>query len=240
MKSFYAKLEDVPAGDRQHYQPDDTGAYVLKVEDDHPTVVKLKGENSTLKGSNTRLTNENEGLRQGQLPTGHKAVPEADATALDQYKQLGTVQELQGMKTEHGDLKTKTAEHEREKHLGAVAAVMGWEPKALGKVPGLPELEIRDLMENGAVVKGTDGQPKQTVIARLKGVNDVVTEKPFREHFDATPDLKLFEPMLLAGRQPPGVVPFPIQNPTGGGGQVNLASSLINNRYGHNAPQQQQ
>ena len=237
MKSSYLKLEDIPAGDRQHYQPDDAGVYVLKVEDDHPTVVKLKGENTTLKGTNTRLTNENEGLKQNQLPPGHKPVPEATATALEEYQQLGTVKELKDVKAEHVDLKTKTGEHEREKHLASVAEIMGWDAKALGKVQGLPELVVRDVTENGKVVTDAAGQPKKTVIARVKGEGDAVTEKSFREVFDQTADLKLYEPMLLVGKQPPGVATFPAQLPTGGGGQTNLAASLIGNRYGHNVPQ---
>lgn len=237
MKSSYPTLEAIPANDRQHYQQAEDGTFVLKVEDDHPTVVKLKSENSTLKGTTTRLTNENEGLKQNQLPANHKAVPEAEANVLAEYRELGTVKELKDVKAEHGTLKTTVADHEREKHFGEVAAIMGWDSKALAKVQGLPELVIRDLTENGAVVKDTTGQPKKTVIAKVKGEGNAVTEKSFRAVFDSTPDLKLYEPMLLAGKQPPGVIPFPTQNPSGGGGQVNLAAGLINNWYGHNAAQ---
>jgi hypothetical protein len=119
---------------------------------------------------------------------------------------------------------------------------MGWKPGSLKLVPNLPALEIRDLTENGLPVKDDTGATKKTVVAKLEGLDKVVTEKSFREHFDQTPTLKGYEPLLVGSGAESGGTGAGTEIPEfgsgggGGGEKDDLAGSVIKSRYGHNAP----
>lgn len=244
LNTSYDKLEDIPQEKRGAYIPKD-GKFVLDtLEESHPLVVKknqLKTEVSTKQGQLTKATNENTELKSKTIPEGHVVVAVADKQLLDTVKSYGgTPAEIDTKLKEHATLKAKDDERTKQDHLRAVARVMGWKEDALLLVPGLPDLEIRDVTENGQPVKDQSGEVKKQVIAKLKGENNTITEKQLREHFDATPALKIFEPSLLQnGQQQFGGTEFPRLGAGGGNGtKQSAASSVLTSRYGHVADKQ--
>jgi hypothetical protein len=198
LRTSYDKLEDIPENLRGAYVPKD-GKYVLDdLDDQHPVIVHngtLTRERATDRTRITQLTNENSTLKGSSLPAGHRAVPEADAALLDKYKPLGTPDQLGTIITEHGTLKTKDGERQRQEHLRTVAGVLNFNPEAFATLSGLPELEIRDMTENGQAVRDEKGNVRKTVIAKIKN-GEAITEKAFLDYFNETPTLKVFEPAL--------------------------------------------
>ena len=230
----YTKLEDIPVDKRGAYVPKD-GKFVLDtLSDKHPLVVKkneLKTEVSAKQGLLTKATNTATELQAKSIPEGHVAIPVADKQLLDVVKQQpGTAQEIAAKLKTFDDVVARNAARTKKDHDEAVAKVLKWKPEVFAAIQGLPETDVRDKVENGNVVKGTDGQPVKIVIAKIKGADGVVTEKPFLDYFNATPSLKIFEPSLkLVENQQ--FVPFPQQSNTGEPVKSDATGSYLDSQY---------
>ena len=240
LKSSYAKLEDIPAEQRGAYVLKD-GKYVLDdLDAEHPVVIErnsLKTDVSAKQGQITKLTNDKTAAETRAIPDGHVAVPVADKQLLDAVKPFGEANVVKERLQKYPDLEKKEQERARQEHLRGVEKAMGWKEGSLALVPNLPELEVRDLVENGQPVKDDRNETKKTVVAKIPGENNTVTEKSFREVFDQTPALKAYEPLLVAQEQQQGGTELPPMGFGGGGGAEDLAGSIIKSRYGHNVPQ---
>lgn len=217
------------------------GAYVQKgsqwvlddLSADHPVLVHNKtllGEKATVEAQVVNLKTEVEAAKAEAvaakakgLPHAHEAVPKADAELARVVKAAGITkpEEFTAMKDEHGTLKTKVAAQERREHLDAVRKAEGWGESAvevLALIPDLPEIEQRDSDE-----KDDKGVLKKKNIAKIKGADNVVTEKPFGEYFAAKHAALL--PSVQAVKQSDGT-PLPSHG-AGGGAKPNLAASYF-------------
>lgn len=193
MLKLYDKLEDVPEGLREHYKLID-GKYVPEISDDHPVKtnnVKLLNEKtaaetkaSSLETANTGLKADLESAKSHSLPRGHRAVPVAEIEAMEKLKEHGNATEIATKLTEHKTLKAESAQRARQDNLRAVAKELNFNPEAFALLPNLPEFEIRE----------KDG--KKTVIAKVKGEGDVVTEKGGKEFVEASAEIAPFLPAL--------------------------------------------
>lgn len=233
----YTNQADIPDEFKDHYSRREDGKYHADIPNDHPAVkhnAALLSEKTTAISERDEARTQLESAKASGLPRGHEAVLKADADLIRVVKQHGTAEEITAVLTAYPKLKADNEAAAREKHLGAVEKVMNWKPGVLSAIPGVPDLDIRDLTENGQVVKNADGTPKQTVVAKLKDAQNVITEKPFIDYFNATPALKIFEPALRLEEQRTGVT-FPTQTFGQENEDISLAASFIKNRYGHNA-----
>jgi hypothetical protein len=193
MFKIYDKLEDVPEAQREHYKLIG-GKYVPEVADEHPLIVnnrqllneKTAAETkaSGLETKVTGLTADLESARATNLPRGHRAVPVAEVEAMTALKEHGTAPEIVTKLAEHRTLKEESAKRARQDSLRAVAKELDFNPEAFALLPNLPEFEIRE----------KDG--KKTVIAKVKGEGDVVTEKDGREFVEASAEIAPFLPAL--------------------------------------------
>jgi hypothetical protein len=100
--------------------------------------------------------------------------------------------------------------------LDAVRRVEGWGEGAvevLSLIQDLPEVELRDTEE-----KDAQGVPKKKAVAKVKGANNVTTEKPFAEYFAEKHAALL--PSVQAVKKDEGTV-LPPHGPGGGGAANN-------------------
>lgn len=243
LQKEYVKLEDIPADKRGAYVPKDGKLVLDDLSEDHPVIVhkkELERDLTAEKAKATRATNEKTEALARALPDGHVAAPAADAAVLSELKATGVpLAEVKQRVTDFPGLKKRVEEHERAAHLAEVAKVMKWKPEALQAIADkLPELEIRDKTENGQVVKDENDRLVKIVIAKVKGANDAVEDKPFEAYFKETPTLNVFEPSLLAEpKAAEGGTELPEMGHTGGGGSKSLAGALIADRYMDEPPQ---
>jgi hypothetical protein len=194
MLKIYDKLEDVPEALRGEYKLVG-GKYVPDLSDDHPVLVNNKtllneknavdAKVSGLETANANLKADVESAKASGLPRGHVAVTKAEAEAITAFKEHGTPTEITAKLTEHKTLKEESATRARQDNLRAVAKELGYtNVEAFVRLPGLPDFEIRE----------KDG--KKTVIAKVKGEGDVITEKPAQEFIEGSADLAPFLPAL--------------------------------------------
>lgn len=214
LKKVYDKQEDAPEGVRDHYTLKD-GKYHLSVEgiDSLSGLVekrdellgKVTGHAAEIRTKDARiakLEGDLETAKGTSLPTGHVAVRAEDAQLLETYRPLGKPEDLKRMQREHGTLKSESETRTTQDHRRAVARALDWNEEAFLLLPNLPEIEVRDVTENGKTSK--------QVIAKVKAADGAVTEKPFVQHFEATPELKVFESSL---KKQQGGTPWPRQTP---------------------------
>lgn len=221
MLPTYTKLEDVPEALREHYKLIE-GKYVPEISDDHPikvTNAKLLTEKSTaeanLVNAQTDLATAKTDLetaRSSGLPRGHEAVPKAEADFIRAVKAAGvtTIETFTTMKSELDTLKPKVQEQERRDNLKLVADHYKWNPETLYRIPGLPEIEWRDL--NGTKVPH----------AKIKNGEEVSFE-PLDKFVTASADHKVFVPSLALT---PEGTPMPNQ----GAGAGSAGTDLIGER----------
>jgi hypothetical protein len=212
LKLSYDKLEDIPENMRGAYVQKD-GKYVLdELSADHPVLVNnatLKTEKSAAIGRATTLQNQVTELSTKSVPEGHVVIPVADKQLLDEVKPLGDAKFIKERVTGYEPLKQKAEAADREQKLTQVAEILGFNPKAFAALSGLPAadaFEVRDKTENGQPVKNAKGEVEKVVIVRLDE-NGQKVEKNFRDHFDSTPGLKMWEASLAAaavGSEPKG------------------------------------
>lgn len=188
MLKIYDKLDDVPEALREHYKLSD-GKYVPELSDDHPVLAhnkKLLREKSEASAKVEELKADVEAAKTNTVPRGHVAVTKADADLLEKLKAHGSGDELVTKLTEHKTLKEETDKRKRDDHLREVAKHLSYEPEAFVRLQNLPEFEIRD------------GENGKTVIAKIKGENNTITEKPAQEFVESSADISPFLPALKA------------------------------------------
>lgn len=207
MLKIYEKLEDVPEALREHYKLIE-GKYVPEVSDDHPVKVnnvKLLNEKTQaetkaagFETANTSLKADLESAKAHSLPRGHRAIPVADVEAMEKLKEHGTATEIVTKLTEHKTLKEQSTQRAREDNLRSVAKELGYDNvEAFVRLPGLPDFEIRT---------GADG--KKSVIAKVKGEGETITEKPAQEFIESSTEIA---PFLSALKTSGGGTRFPDQ-----------------------------
>lgn len=194
MLKIYNTLEEVPEGLREHYKKSD-GRYVPDLSDDHPVLV----HNKTLLSEKTTATNKVRELEadiaaasEKSVPRGHVAVKKEDAQLLDQYKALGTPDEV-GTKLSQGKTDSEElATRKRGDSLRQLAKDLGYSNvEAFVRLPNLPEFTSK---------AGKDG--KTEWFAQLKDDKGVITEKPAKEFVESSPDI---QPFMSALKQSDGV-----------------------------------
>lgn len=187
LKHSYKTQEEIPENQRGCYVLSGTEWVLDKLPDDHPLVVNNKAllsENSTQKSSITRLTREKEALEGAALPSGRKAVPEADAEFIEKVKPFGSAPELVTKLTEHKTLKEESDTRKVQDHRREVAKLLGYNPEAFLLLQNLPEFDIRGEGEN------------RTVVAKIKSADNVITEKPGKEFFESATQYAPLMPAL--------------------------------------------
>lgn len=195
MLKIYNTLDEVPEALREHYKKSD-GRYVPDLSDDHPVLV----HNKTLLSEKTTATNKVKELEadlaatsEKSVPRGHTAVKKEDAQLLDQYKALGTPDEVGAIKTEHATLKEKDVQRTRDDNLRKVATALGYtNVEAFVRLPNLPEFTSKP---------NKDGKTVDWFV-QLKDDKGVVTEKPAKEFVESSPDI---QPFMSALKQSEGV-----------------------------------
>lgn len=199
----FDKQEDVPEALREHYSKREDGKWHPDINSDHPAVkhnAKLLSEKATAEGKVTKLESDLESARAGNLGRGQTAISSSDAKLLDQYKALGTPDEVGAIKTEHATLKEKDTKRVREDSLRQLAKDYGYNEEAFVRLPGLPEFESR---------AGKDG--KTEWFAKLIGADKVVSEKSAKEWIEASADIK---PFMASLTQKSDGVRVPTTGPT--------------------------
>ena len=194
MLKIYNTLEEVPDGLKEHYKMID-GKAVPEVADEHPLIVnnrKLLNEKTAAETKASGLETANAGLKADlesakahSLPRGHRAVPVSEVEAMERLKEHGNATEIVTKLTEHKALKEESAARKRQDDLRAVAKELGYDNvEAFVRLPSLPDFEIRE----------KDG--KKTVVAKVKGDGDVVSEKDAKEFIESSSELAPFLPAL--------------------------------------------
>jgi len=193
MLRTFEKLEDVPEALREHYKLIQ-GKFVPELSDDHPVLVTNKNllnektaaetKANGLESQVSTLKADLESAKASNLPRGHRAVTVADAESIDKLKPHGTVQEIETKLAAYKALKEESETRKTADHLKKVAKLLEYSEDAFALLPGLPEFEIR-------TVEGKD-----TVIAKIKGENNVITEKPAAEFIESAPNIAPLLPAL--------------------------------------------
>lgn len=185
MLQAYANQTDVPEAYREHYSKREDGKWHADIPDDHPAVkhnAKLLSEKNTAEGKVTQLTSDLESARAGNLGRGQVAIAKSDAQLLDQYKALGTPDEVGAIKTEHATLKEKDTERSRNDLLRKVAKAHNYNEDAFVLLRDLPDFVSRPSKDG----KTTDW------FAQIKDDKDVITEKPAKEFVESAEHIKPF------------------------------------------------
>jgi hypothetical protein len=193
LKSVYAKLEDIPEGERQHYKQFN-GQYVLELDEHHPVLVnkkQLRTESSGRQGTITKLTNDLAEAKARTVPEGHVVVPVADKEFIDKVKPLGSADEVKAKVTEHGDLKEKQAKADREKLLVEAAQANGFNPQAFLVLPSLPEIVVKEEADS-------TGNKVKKYFAKTKTGENTFSEQALGDYVKAEESYKPLMPALLA------------------------------------------
>jgi hypothetical protein len=194
MLQSFNNQADVPEALREHYSKREDGKWHVDIPDEHPAVkhnAKLLSEKQGAETKVTQLTSDLESARAGNLGRGQVATTKADMALLDEFKALGTLDEVKVKVTEHGTLKEADTKRAREDKLRLVAKELQYDNvDAFIRLPNLPDFDIR-----------TDKDGKK-VVALVKD-GDKFIEKPATEYLESSPD---HSPFLAALKtQPAGV-----------------------------------
>jgi hypothetical protein len=185
---------------------------------------KVSGHATEISGKDAeiqRLSGQLANASNSTIPRGHVAVPSAKAALLEQYEPLGTPDELKTIKTEHGTYKAESEATKREKHLRAVARASGYDEEAFIRLPELPEFELRDSDE-----KDEQGNPKKQAVAKIKGADNVITEKPIKQWLETSEQHKPLLPALLVQKQTNGT-PLPSHGAGGGSDSEDIVAKRL-------------
>lgn len=193
LKQSYDSQDAIPENLRGAYVLSD-GKWVLdSLPVDHPVVTKrdeLLRENSTQKGTITRLNNEKTALEGSVLPAGHVAVPTGDAQYAEKLKPLGTAAEIESKLQAHDELKGKLESREKSDALRTIALESGYDPDKIAAledrfpVPSFKEVEV-------------DGKKQQRPIFKTS-IDGKEVERTFTEHLESDPKLKPLQESLKA------------------------------------------
>lgn len=195
LKQSYDSQDAIPENLRGAYVLSD-GKWVLdSLPADHPIVSKrdeLLRENSTQKGTITRLNNEKTALEGNVLPAGHVAVPSADAQYAEKLKPLGTAAEIESKLQAHDELKSKLESREKSDALRTIALESGYDPDKIAAledrfpVPSFKEVEV-------------DGKKQRRPIFKTL-IDGKEVERTFIEHLESDPKLKPLQDSLKAAQ----------------------------------------
>jgi hypothetical protein len=216
LQTSYPSQDKIPEDKRGAYVERD-GKWILDdLSQDHPVIVhktKLETDLSAEKGKVTRLTNEKSQLEANVIPTGQKAVPEADAALVEEVKALGkSGKELKIIVAEHVTLTKEKQERQTDEVLDRAAKDLGYEN----------QLAFRA----AAKALGVEVTFKEETVDGKKVERPYVGDKSLADHVDATPALKALEPAFKTrpSATPPsteagaGSRPAPEGGPGGGPG----------------------
>ena len=181
----FANQTDIPEALREHYSKREDGKWHADISDDHPAVkhnAKLLSEKNTAEGKVTQLTSDLESARAGNLGRGQVAIAKSDAQLLDQYKALGTPDEVGAIKTEHATLKVESEKRTRDDLLRKVAKAHNYNEDAFVLLRDLPDFISRPSKDG----KTTDW------FAQIKDDKGVITEKPAKEFVESAEHIKPF------------------------------------------------
>lgn len=179
----FTKQEDIPEALREHYSKREDGQWHADIPDTHPAVkhnAKLLSEKNTAEGKVAQLTSDVESARAGNLGRGQVAVAKSDLALLDEYKALGTPAEIKPKLDEHKSLSEESIQRKRTDSLRQMSKDLGFNDEAFVRLPNLPEFERRD----------KDGKPEW--VAKVKGDNNTITEKPAKEFIESSQDIAPF------------------------------------------------
>jgi hypothetical protein len=215
LKQSYANEADIPTEQKPFYAQKD-GAWQLQVEgvDSITGLVAKRDELLTkvaslpsLQGQITKLTRERDEALGGALPSGHDAVPHADAVKLQQFNAIGKpVDELKSIVTEHAALKTEAEERVKQEALAVLAEENGYDPK---KIIAISDRFTMPFKKEVTV----DGKKVQQDFFKVT-VDGKEVERTFSEHLEADPKLKPLGDSLKATTARRGMGRDP--NPVGG------------------------
>lgn len=189
LKTSYTSESEIPDNLKGAYTQKD-GKWVLdELSDDHPVIVSKKSalaDKSRAVQRSEELQADLETAKSSGVPRGHVAVPKADADLIPKLKEFGTPAEIESKLNEFQTLKAEVETRKRTDHLREVAKALNYESEVFVRLQNLPEFEIRD----------ADG--KKTVIAKVKGENNAITEKLAQEFIESSSDIAPFLPALKA------------------------------------------
>ena len=199
MLKIYDKQDDIPEGLRSEYKQSGN-KWVPDLSEDHPVIVlnkTLKQEKEVVEARAKKLSNDLddalEAAKTSGVPRGQALVSKADAQSLEEYKALGTVDEVKVKVTEHGTLKADVDKRAKEDKLVEVASVLGYDNvEAFKRLSNLPDFDIR-----------TDRDGKKAFALVKDG--DRVVEKPAAEYLESSPDHSPFVPLLKTKPSSTGV-----------------------------------
>lgn len=176
---------DIPDDLKPHYSKREDGKWHADIPDEHPAIknnAKLLTDKTAAEGKVTKLESDLASAQAGNLGRGQVAVTTADAKLLDQYKALGTPDEVGAIKTEHATLKEKDAERTRDDVLRKVAKAHNYNEDAFVLLRDLPDFISRPSKDG----KSTDW------FAQIKDDKGVITEKPAKEFVESAEHVKPF------------------------------------------------
>lgn len=176
---------DIPDELKPHYSKREDGKWHADIPDEHPAIknnAKLLTDKSAAEGKVAKLESDLASAQAGNLGRGQVAVTTSDAKLLDQYKALGTPDEVGAVKTEHTTLKEKDTKRTREDSLRQLAKSQGFNEEAFVRLPNLPDFTNKP---------SKDGKSVEW-FAQLKDDKGVITEKPVKEFIEASEDIKPF------------------------------------------------
>ena len=191
MLTTYSNQTDIPDDLKPHYSKREDGKWHADIPDEHPAVknnAKLLSDKTAAEGKVTKLESDLASAQAGNLGRGQVAVTTADAKLLDQYKALGTPDEVGAIKTEHATLKERDTKRTRDDSLRQLAKSQGYNEEAFVRLPNLPDFINKP---------GKDGKSVEW-FAQLKDDKGVITEKPVKEFIEASEDIKPFMASLTA------------------------------------------
>jgi hypothetical protein len=114
-------------------------------------------------------------LKAAAIPEGHVAIPKSDSELLASYKALGEPAAIKASVDRLPALESEVARRDREAELGAVAAVLRYEPAVLSKladglkfVPAKAKDRGKEIDSFNVVDTGPDGKERTRPIADLE------------------------------------------------------------------------
>lgn len=185
----YTNQTDIPEALREHYSKREDGQWHADIPDTHPAVkhnAKLLSEKNTAEGKVAQLTSDVESARAGNLGRGQVAVAKSEVALLDEYKALGAPAEIKPKLDEHKALSEESIQRKRTDSLRQMSKDLGFNDEAFVRLPNLPDFERRE----------KDGKPEW--VAKVKGDNNTITEKPAKEFIESSQDIAPFMASLKA------------------------------------------
>lgn len=136
----------------------------------------LLGQSKKYRTTIKDLRSQNAKLEEDLKKAGESVVGEEDAKLLDQYKQLGSIEDVKKSIQSGGDAAAKIKKLERSEELRNVASAYGWNAGALIEIDSLSGSPV----EIKAVESGSGAQKTTTFVAVVDG-KDVPYEQYLKD-----------------------------------------------------------